>query len=97
VVPSGAAVQFWCHDEDKRLIRELYAWLAGQGHRPSDSAIIREALRIAKPRAALLEAYPEARSRPAMSVTSVNVPSPLLRNRIFWPRQVINTSSKPSL
>jgi hypothetical protein len=56
----GKAVQFWFHDEDRQQIRELYAWLAGQGHRPSDSAILRAALRMAKPGAELLEAYREA-------------------------------------
>jgi hypothetical protein len=42
----GKAVQFWFHEEHLQLIRELYAWLAGQGH-PSDSAILRVALRMA--------------------------------------------------
>jgi hypothetical protein len=51
----GKAVQFWFHEEHLQLIRELYAWLAGQGH-PSDSAILRVALRMAKPGAELLEA-----------------------------------------
>src|ERR1700756_5644709 len=31
---QGLPVQFWLHDEDRRLIRELAAWLAGQGERP---------------------------------------------------------------
>ena len=37
-------MQFWMHDEDRKLIRELSAWLAGQGTRPSDSMVIRAAL-----------------------------------------------------
>jgi len=56
----GKAVTFWLHDEDRKLIRELAAWLAGQGLRPTDSMVIRSALRMAKTGADLLEAYREA-------------------------------------
>jgi hypothetical protein len=56
----GRGAQFWLHDEDRKLIRELYAWLANQGVRPNDSIVVRAALRMAKPGAALLEAYHEA-------------------------------------
>jgi hypothetical protein len=56
----GKAVQFWMHDEDTQLVRELSAWLAGQGVRPSDSMVIRAALRYAKTGNALLEAYRQA-------------------------------------
>ena len=56
----GKPVQFWMHDEDRKLIRELSAWLAGQGTRPSDSMVIRAALRLAKTGDGLLEAYWQA-------------------------------------
>jgi hypothetical protein len=55
----GGPIQFWFHDEDRRLIRELAAWLAGQGLRPTDSMVVRSALRMAKTGSALLEAYHE--------------------------------------
>src|SRR5271157_4424698 len=35
----GKQVQFWFHEEDGRLVRELAAWLAGQGVRPTDSLV----------------------------------------------------------
>lgn len=56
----GKPVQFWLHDEDRRLVRELAAWLAGQGLRPTDSMVIRSALRTAKTGGELLEAYRQA-------------------------------------
>lgn len=56
----GKPVQFWLHDEDRRLVRELAAWLAGQGFRSTDSLIIRAALRTAKTGGELLNAYREA-------------------------------------
>ncbi len=56
----GKPVQFWLHDEDRQLIRELAAWLAGQGIRSTDSMVIRAALRTAKTGGELLEAYRQA-------------------------------------
>jgi hypothetical protein len=56
----GKPVQFWLHEEDRKLVRELAAWLAGQGIRPSDSMVVRAALRIAKTGPAFLAAYQEA-------------------------------------
>jgi hypothetical protein len=56
----GKPVQFWMHEPDRKLVRELSAWLAGQGVRPTDSMVIRAALRMAKTGSALLEAYWEA-------------------------------------
>jgi len=56
----GKAATFWLHDEDRKLIRELAAWLAGQGLRPTDSMVIRSALRMAKTGGDLLEAYRKA-------------------------------------
>ncbi len=52
----GKPVQFWLHEEDRRLVRELAAWLAGQGIRPTDSLVIRAALRMAKTGGELLDA-----------------------------------------
>jgi hypothetical protein len=56
----GKPVQFWLHDEDRQLVRELAAWLAGQGIRSTDSMVIRAALRTAKTGGDLLDAYREA-------------------------------------
>ena len=56
----GKPVQFWLHEEDRRLVRELAAWLAGQGLRSTDSLVIRSALRTAKTGTELLEAYRQA-------------------------------------
>jgi hypothetical protein len=53
----GKPVQFWLHDEDRRLVRELAAWLAGQGIRSTDSMVIRAVLRTAKTGGELLDAY----------------------------------------
>jgi hypothetical protein len=57
---TGKPVQFWLHDEDRQLVRELAAWLAGQGIRSTDSMVIRAALRTAKTGGELLDAYREA-------------------------------------
>ena len=59
-VKRGKPVQFWMHDEDRKLVRELSAWLAGQGVRPSDSMVIRAALRLARTGSGLLDAYWQA-------------------------------------
>jgi hypothetical protein len=56
----GKPVQFWLHDEDRRLVRELAAWLAGQGERPTDSLVIRSALRMTHTGSDLLKAYRQA-------------------------------------
>ena len=56
----GKAYQFWLHEEDRKLNREISAWLAGQGHRPTDSMVVRAALRMAKPVNGLLDAYRDA-------------------------------------
>lgn len=48
------------HEEDRRILRELSAWLASQGVRPSDSLVIRTALRFAKTGSELLQAYHQA-------------------------------------
>jgi len=53
-------VQFWLHDEDRKLVRELSAWLAGQGERPTDSLVIRTALRMANTGGELLKAFRQA-------------------------------------
>ena len=56
----GKPVQFWLHDEDRKLVRELSAWLAGQGERPTDSLVIRSALRMANTSGELLKAFRQA-------------------------------------
>ena len=56
----GKPVQFWLHDEDRQIIRELAAWLSGQGIRLTDSMVVRAALRTAKTGGELLEAYRQA-------------------------------------
>ena len=56
----GKPVQFWLHEEDRLLLRELAAWLAGQGIRPTDSMVVRAALRMARTGSELLEAYHQA-------------------------------------
>ena len=56
----GKPVQFWLHDEDRKLVRELSAWLAGQGERPTDSLVIRSALRMANTGGELLKAFRQA-------------------------------------
>ncbi len=57
---KGKQVQFWFHDEDGKLVRELAAWLAGQAVRPTDSLVIRAALRTAETGTAFLQAYRKA-------------------------------------
>ena len=57
---KGKQVQFWFHEEDGRLVRELAAWLAGQGLRPTDSLVVRAALRTAQTGTELLQAYRRA-------------------------------------
>jgi hypothetical protein len=56
----GSPVQFWFHDEDRLLLRELAAWLAGQGLRSTDSMVMRAALRSVKTGGDFLEAYRRA-------------------------------------
>jgi hypothetical protein len=56
----GKPVQFWMHDEDRQIVRELAAWLAGQGERPTDSLVMRSALRMASTGGELLKAYRQA-------------------------------------
>jgi hypothetical protein len=56
----GKPAQFWLHDEDRRLVRELAAWLAGQGVRSTDSLVIRAALRATKTGQEFLDAYHHA-------------------------------------
>jgi hypothetical protein len=56
----GKPLQVWMHDEDRRILRELSAWLAGQGVRASDSLVIRTALRSAKIGDEMLKAFHES-------------------------------------
>lgn len=57
---GGKAVQFWLHDEDRKVIRELAAYLSSQGVRPTDSLIVRAALRLVQGDASLVNAFKEA-------------------------------------
>jgi len=56
----GQPAQFWFHDEDRALVRELAAWVAGQGIRTTDSLVIRAALRSVRTGPEFLEAYRQA-------------------------------------
>ena len=56
----GTPAQFWLHDEDRRILRELAAWLSGQELRLTDSMVIRAALRTAKTGDELLQACRQA-------------------------------------
>jgi hypothetical protein len=56
----GKPVQFWLHDEDRKLVRELATWLSGQGIRTTDTMVIRSALRMAKMDKELLDAARQA-------------------------------------
>ncbi len=58
--PKGKRVTIFLHEGDRRLIRELMAYLAGQGRRVSESIAIKAALRMAKPGNELLLAHEEA-------------------------------------
>jgi hypothetical protein len=49
--------QFYFYEEDRRAIRTLAAWLAGQGERPSDARVIRAVLQTAHAGPDLLKAY----------------------------------------
>lgn len=62
-VRTGKQAQFWLHEDDRRLIRELSSWLASQGVRPTDSLVVRAALRTAQGGEALLAAYRDAAAR----------------------------------
>jgi len=56
-VRGGKAVQFWLHEEDRRQIRELAAYLSSQGLRPTDSLIVRAALQLVQADAQLVAAF----------------------------------------
>lgn len=60
----GKRVTIYLHEGDRRIIRELIAYLAGQGRRGlSESSTIKAALRVAKPGADLLNAHEAATSQ----------------------------------
>jgi hypothetical protein len=59
----GKPSQYWLHDEDRRALRHLAAWLAAQGERPTDSLVIRSVLQMATPGPKLLKAYRQAAQR----------------------------------
>jgi hypothetical protein len=53
----GRDQHFWLHDDDRKVIRELAGWIGVQGERPSDSRIVRAALRITRTGDDFLRAY----------------------------------------
>jgi hypothetical protein len=53
-------MNLYMRDADRARVRELTAFLAGQGERTSDSLIVRTALHAATPGRAFLIAYREA-------------------------------------
>ena len=57
---SGGRTHIWLTKADRKIIRELAAWLAGQGEKTTDSSILRSALRMAKPGGDLLQAFRES-------------------------------------
>ena len=57
---KGKRVTIFLHEGDRKIIRELMAYLAGQGRRVSESIAIKAALRMAKPGTELLNAHEEA-------------------------------------
>jgi hypothetical protein len=54
---QGKPTQFWLQDEDRQLIREFAAWLAGQGVRASDTGVVRAALASVKTGPEYLKIY----------------------------------------
>lgn len=58
----GKAVQFWLHEEDEKLIRELAVWLAPQRKRINDSLVVKAVLRAVKTGPPLLSGYDDALS-----------------------------------
>jgi len=56
----GKAVQFYLHEADERLIRELAVWLLPHRKRINDSLVIKTVLRAAKTGPDLLAAYDAA-------------------------------------
>ena len=55
----GKAIQFYLHDSDEKIIRELAVWLAPHRRRINDSLVIKAVLRAAKTGPQLLAAYDE--------------------------------------
>ena len=53
----GRAFNLYLHDADRQLIRTLAAHISANGHRVSDSQVVKAALRIAQPDKALLKAF----------------------------------------
>jgi hypothetical protein len=56
----GKAVQFYLHEADEKLIRELAVWLLPHRKRINDSLVIKTVLRAAKTGPDLLAAYDAA-------------------------------------
>ncbi len=65
---TGRATNLYMSDAEMAKVRELAAWLQGQGIRTSDSRVICAAIRTAKPDRHLKEAYEEIASNDARRV-----------------------------
>jgi hypothetical protein len=57
---QGTKALLYLRPEDRKLIRDLSAFLAGQGLRVNDSLVIKSALRAVRPGDELVAAYHEA-------------------------------------
>jgi hypothetical protein len=53
----GRPVNLYLRDADLDKVRELTAFIAGQGERTSDSLIVRAAIRAANPGRSFMDAY----------------------------------------
>lgn len=72
----GKPSQYWLHDEDRRALRHLAAWLAAQGERPTDSLVIRSVLQVATAGPKLLKAYRQAAQRDGRLKATRNASGP---------------------
>jgi hypothetical protein len=57
---QGTKALIYFRPEDRKLIRDLSAFLAGQGLRVNDSLVIKSVLRAVRPGDELIAAYHEA-------------------------------------
>jgi hypothetical protein len=65
---TGKATNLYMGDAEMTKVRELAAWLQGQGIRTSDSRVICAAIRMAKTDRHLKEAYEEIAANDARRV-----------------------------
>lgn len=55
----GRPLNCWMKEEDMALIRQLATYISSEGHRVSDSQVIKAAIRVAQPDKKLLRAFEE--------------------------------------